>query len=857
MQHQESSAVDPGQVEVPHGEATDYPNTPEALVAHYQEYPEAYHEALRPHVERFIGQHIVSTDSELVQNDTQPETAADEPMTVEKYVAWGLYFDNQDATTQPDPIDAELYMSCRKFERAHRDEVIELSKARANTYFPELTVGRLILTRSELSSEDQQLVINFMYDFDEGIETVAYDIQKFPDISFDNEMTTFLVENSHDPWTLIDRSEKFEGIDEYRCELAEALIRYQDWKSEPFLINLRAMTAEQCTKTYELLVADVRSAPESDIVSDCKWDWVVDHLEDFEGFDERILLDEARNYDKDATGILKNLYKFKELQPDDLEWLSKEARYRVRAFPHEGNEKAKNRWFAEHAYVYLDGGFSKDMIGKVIRLRIENGLEPNLHDASQWLYPFRIPEAAYDINYIKQHCNDEDFDFDMIGQRQLKDVGLEQSLITSLLQAPKELRAQLQLHDRPDRIAQLFSDVDLQMMYNAIVALDENGVPHYKHPDFDIEWLAATWTTMDLDHIDDYYQLGHDQKAVTTERSLSLAPSERESLDVAAILDEFVEETTVQDLSIGRQIERLKELGIKRKAYIDDASTWLVRHALAPHQTLTQAWGDRALALGMPADQNGDRPKDSASSIIAWQKREGLNMALRTEEVQNQLADVGLTADYIKAPRLAPWRQELTRVLGVDQTLDAIMRHHAWTSERTWTEKLIDKSSAELTVADKQWRFDVLGADDPRGFTIGEDTGCCMTIYGVSESCIQAGYQLSNAGFIALYGDDGRLSAQSFWFVNPDKPDVLVLDNIEANAGRDFGKITQVYAEALKTIVTNHNAQKPDSPINTVHLGEGYTQVNIGHLKKVTPVPALEQVYSDATRQRLLLQVAA
>ena len=60
---------------------------------------------------------------------------------------------------------------------------------------------------------------------------------------------------------------------------------------------------------------------------------------------------------------------------------------------------------------------------------------------------------------------------------------------------------------------------------------------------------------------------------------------------------------------------------------------------------------------------------------------------------------------------------------------------------------------------------EILADDDPGGFTIGYDTGCCMTLGGASESCIWAGYQDPNYAFFTVRDRGDRLRAQSILYI--------------------------------------------------------------------------------------------
>ncbi len=286
-------------------------------------------------------------------------------------------------------------------------------------------------------------------------------------------------------------------------------------------------------------------------------------------------------------------------------------------------------------------------------------------------------------------------------------------------------------------------------------------------------------------------------------------------------------------------VGELKRMSRDRKRYIQDTQTWLTRHALAQSGSLTQAWGDRALAIaeGVP---------DRASAIQAWQKLKGFRIRLDMAESSGELQDMGLSREYIDSRSEA--MAELTRKLSVKGALRAISKIKRWTEGTTWDHKLLPAATARIELDNRPYSMDIFGKDDPRGFTIGEDTACCMTIDGEAKSCIKAGYKRENAGFLGIYEPSGDLLAQSFWYVHPNNPDVLVLDNIEANKGRNFSKLVNLYQKLIEQYLFDH----PDLAIKEVRVGTGYSDVDLGDLKDVTSPDVLDGVYTDAYRQKVL-----
>lgn len=153
------------------------------------------------------------------------------------------------------------------------------------------------------------------------------------------------------------------------------------------------------------------------------------------------------------------------------------------------------------------------------------------------------------------------------------------------------------------------------------------------------------------------------------------------------------------------------------------------------------------------------------------------------------------------------------------------------------------------------YRFEILAKDDPRGFTIGEDTGCCMTLDGVSRDCIWAGYRDRRYGFAALYDKSGKLVAQSLIYHDAEQDEsVMVLDNIEFSGSRDIRKIYDVYRSALGIYLDQQSEADTDFSIQQINVGTGYLDVSTSDLKKAKPVKSPDCNYTDAKNQMILLQ---
>ena len=238
----------------------------------------------------------------------------------------------------------------------------------------------------------------------------------------------------------------------------------------------------------------------------------------------------------------------------------------------------------------------------------------------------------------------------------------------------------------------------------------------------------------------------------------------------------------VSPRDISSEVQKLAECGMRRAKYVDEASRFLTRHRVTPSSMIVQAWSARAdaLAAGVP---------DRASEIMVWAKARGVERLYNNnEEYYNER---GLTLEDIKT-NYANFVHELSRCYDDNTALESIINY----KNSPHPKKLLPHDERSLKHGDgTSYVGTILDVKDPRGMTIGYDTGCCMTVDGASSTCITSGYTDANAGFFALYEKTGKIVAQSYFYVNPEEPEVLVLDNIESNAGRGANKIVDLYDE--------------------------------------------------------------
>ena len=498
----------------------------------------------------------------------------------------------------------------------------------------------------------------------------------------------------------------------------------------------------------------------------------------------------------------------------------------------------QNRYLADHSFTDL-AAFNRSTLGKLIHSRLDNGAETNLHDATQWLSTFALSEGtiagAYDARRLKD-VGAEGSDINLENFREpLWDEAAATDLLASMINLPEDQRHRLPGNTSPQDIGR-YEDMLWQPAHTLVYrALLEHGI---NHP------TAEQLRAYADDLIEDYWET--QPELMVTRKDQPVTPGSREALSRQVhelIARSYLSSVQSELESPSKYIGELKSQAKNRKAYIDDATTWLNRHADTPHQVLTKAWQDRPLALS-------DGCPDKATAIVAWASAN----AMRAEVSHMADADgiihhpEGNFDTWRLTGELQAFTAELSRCYGAELTLNALMK-----LDRQSTPEA-DLPPANLELSD-DYRFEILSKDDPRGFSIGHDTGCCMVLDDAAESCVWAGYSDRRYGFAALYGPDGRLQAQSLVYHNPDESsDVLVLDNIESNEGRDLRKVRERYIEALTKYLAS------DGPAagkwKRVQVGEGYSDVSLSDLPKAEAITTPKRgTYSDSHKQRLLLEL--
>jgi hypothetical protein len=278
------------------------------------------------------------------------------------------------------------------------------------------------------------------------------------------------------------------------------------------------------------------------------------------------------------------------------------------------------------------------------------------------------------------------------------------------------------------------------------------------------------------------------------------------------------------------------------------AKLWLKQFSgqTIPAVKLIEAWKSRKFALKYGV-------KDNPTDILRFVAERGVQL------YADQAIDAGRTD--VTAEEFTSQQPIVTHIgsrYSPRVVFEALERKiHFERQNGSYPAKLFrSHPAANFTVGSRTFSAEVLGSDDPRGFTIGFDTGCCMTLGGASESCIWAGYEDPRYSFFAVYDNAGRLRAQSILYLaQSGDQKILVADNIETNAGTDLSVIADLYRDALTKFATDQELE-----LDAIHIGVGYTPSEvIRSLPQASVMPGTPKagVYTDARDQRVLWSKAA
>lgn len=515
----------------------------------------------------------------------------------------------------------------------------------------------------------------------------------------------------------------------------------------------------------------------------------------------------------------------------ELEWLSEEEAVE---FPFSGGDKARELWCAKHAAADVSA-FPEGRIGKIIYSRLKTGVDADLHDASFWLYNFRVPNRGQDIEGIKADVKagvegvpDK---FKQEGYEvELKDGSEEWKFLDAVMKLPVEERRKLRLSGKETVVNEMFAESPERWVYEELLKLQKS--------DLSGEEIRKKIRENTF-KIEEEIREGGEEVG-----KQGIRPEDFEALRSLLLTDYGGEKMDLRQIS--KEMSELRGKGQRRKKYVDDTVSWLTRHMTTPSDDLRRAWGDggeaRATALVF-----GEQ--DSARAVNMFWARRGVmeetlymeRAGLSPEELSGKYK--GLVDEVVRCGAYTP-----------HEVIDIVAEYRDIHNP----EKLMPADMRAIEIEGKKFKAGVLAHDDPRGYTIGPDTGCCMHYHGVSENCIEQGYSDKQAGFFAMYGPDERLSAQSFFYVNPERPDVLVLDNIEARGqGRDASGIVDVYKEYFKGYLTEQFEENPEWQVREVHIGTRYGELVKPIVKRLQGAEIVLNhnvyTYTDAAENQVLL----
>jgi len=469
-------------------------------------------------------------------------------------------------------------------------------------------------------------------------------------------------------------------------------------------------------------------------------------------------------------------------------------------FPVGGKEKVQKKWCVQNAF-YIPEGWNHDRLGNVILMRLSKAIDHNLHDATHWLSEFEYPEET--------------------PEGKLKDFDTEVELLHSILDVPDRIKGKIST--KKSKYSEYFSSEATQFVYESII-------PLFKKEVVSMPVLSGLVSI----------KLSEYKKNPRKARSLKASLPEFEEQV------EFVLEKLSSRLVDGTEprlaplvVEDLKAISQSRTTYIDTAQKWISTHAQTPRSLLIYAWNNRSLALSEGVD-------DNPRAIETWAKLNSLKTSF------DHMEELGILPENITKADLKIYESQIADML---QHYDGetIIRFIAWYKENLNEKQII---APEVRHLQKARKGEILKKDDLRGATIGADTGCCMTLGGASEDCINEGFSNPNTGFFTIRKKDDELIAQSFIWVNTEKAsDTLVLDNIEVNQGRDMGKVLDSYIEYFEGYLKDQKRKNPDFNIRKVYVGTGYSSIGLGKLKDVKSIPIPYEGYTDSDHQKLLVEI--
>lgn len=321
----------------------------------------------------------------------------------------------------------------------------------------------------------------------------------------------------------------------------------------------------------------------------------------------------------------------------------------------------------------------------------------------------------------------------------------------------------------------------------------------------------------------------------------------------SAGINNFIQENGLQtdeDLSmhdLRELLENLKSGALQLHKEQRAVKQWLKDYSAQPIKAtkLIEAWTARRLALEHGVQDN---PRD----ILDFALEHGLEIF-----AEKQIAS---GATDLTREEFDTLKDQVGQIIGsryspqtLFSTIERIVKFHR--ENGPYPQKILGQAASSVTIGEgerlRQFTAEIFGTDDLRGFTIGYDTGCCMTITGASNTCIWAGYEDPRYSFFAVYDDDEKLRAQSIMYIAEDQgKKFLIIDNIETNQGTDLSTIAEVYKIALLRFIEEQNIT-----IDAIQIGTGYMPgeivANMPDANICPPTP-LEGTYSDSRNQKIL-----
>lgn len=493
-------------------------------------------------------------------------------------------------------------------------------------------------------------------------------------------------------------------------------------------------------------------------------------------------------------------------------------------FPAGENKAAQYEWLADRAYVKLQG-FNKRTIGQIIANRLANNIEYSLHDATQWLDSFSVHLPQFTFNEETGE----------VEELLTNDALAEESLINALLvgeYTAEELRRlpgfASALDEGGELKTQKFEPLFYDPLHTLLYAATIQAMAANPDQKVDIALVRQ--------YVENWHNNGQLDVWVNQSKGTINQPVQNLVEQALSRLNNIPSED--RQINIPETIGRLKEVGKTRKAYIDSTTTWLRNYQNLAGQKLGRVWNERPHALQ-------DGVVDNPSDIYTWSLSSGLRKHITENADASGMLPSGINGREL-LERYSLFVPELVTRYSSEKVVQAL--------EKMWREQNLEADLPAYTIdLPNGYSFKIFAKDDPAGMTIGYDTDCCMTLGGASESCIYAGYTDKRAGFAALYDSAGNLLAQSFIWHNDG---ALVLDNIEAQRGRNVDSIQQSYKTALTTYLAILHRYKPQLQIAQVNLGTGYVDgaitSGLEDARHIAP-PFEQYVYTDSQSQKALI----